>query len=43
MIGSVEEKAEYKKTMIPYLIGVFMIGSISVIVRLIATLAMNIE
>lgn len=43
MIGSVEEKAEYKKTMIPYLIGVVMIGSISIIVRLIANLAMNIE
>lgn len=43
MIGSVEEKVEYKKTMIPYLIGVVMIGSISVIVRLIASLAANIE
>lgn len=43
MIGSVEEKAEYKKTMIPYLIGVVMIGSISGILKLIANLAMNIE
>lgn len=43
MIGSVEEKAEYKKTMIPYLIGVVMIGSISGILRLIASLAANIE
>lgn len=43
MIGSVEEKAEYKKTMIPYLIGVVMIGSISAIVRLIANLVANIE
>ena len=32
MIGSVEEKAEYKKTMIPYLIGIFMIIGISTII-----------
>lgn len=43
MIGSVEEKAEYKKTMIPYLIGVVMIGSISGILQLIANLVANIE
>lgn len=43
MIGSVEEKAEYKKTMIPYLIGVVMIGSISGILQLIANLVTNIE
>ena len=43
MIGSVEEKAEYKKTMIPYLIGVVLIGSISGILQLIANLAANIE
>lgn len=43
MIGSVEEKAEYKKTMIPYLIGVVMIGSISAILQLIANLTANIE
>lgn len=29
MMGSVEEKAEYKKTMIPYLIGAFMIFGIT--------------
>ena len=43
MIGSVEEKAEYKKTMIPYLIGVVLIGSISGILNLIASLVANIE
>ena len=32
MIGSVEEKAEYKKTMIPYLIGIFMIIGITTII-----------
>lgn len=29
MVGSVEEKAEYKKTMIPYVIGAVMIFAIS--------------
>lgn len=43
MIGSVEERAEYKKTMIPYLIGVVLIGSISGILQLIANLVANIE
>lgn len=43
MVGSVEEKAEYKKTMVPYVIGVIMIGSISGIIKLIANLAANIE
>lgn len=43
MVGSIEEKAEYKKTMIPYLIGVFMIASISAIIKLVANLAANIE
>ncbi len=28
MLGSVEEKAEYKKTMIPYLVGAFMLFAI---------------
>lgn len=42
MVGSVEEKAEYKKTMIPYLIGVVMIGSISGILKLIANMTANI-
>ena len=29
MIGSVEEKAEYKKTMIPYVVGAIMVFAIS--------------
>lgn len=41
MIGSIEEKAEYKKTMMPYIIGVFMIMSISAILKLIASLTAN--
>ena len=32
MIGSIEEKAEYKKSMIPYLIGAVMIFAISSVV-----------
>ena len=28
MVGSIEERAEYKKSMIPYLIGAFLIGTI---------------
>lgn len=38
MIGSVEEKAEYKKTMIPYIIGVVFIVAISTIVSIIANM-----
>lgn len=36
MVGSVEEKAEYKKTMIPYLIGVVLLLAASSIVSVIA-------
>lgn len=43
MVGSVEEKAEYKKTMIPYLIGIVMIVGVSAILQLIAKIATNIE
>lgn len=35
MIGSVEEKAEYKKSMIPYLIGAILLFSTSSIVSII--------
>lgn len=33
MLGSVEEKAEYKKDMIPYLVGAFLLFGITVIVK----------
>lgn len=33
MIGSAEEKAEYKKTMIPYLVGAVLLGGGSAIVK----------
>ena len=35
MLGSVEEKANYKKTMIPYLIGALLVFSISLIPQII--------
>lgn len=35
MLGSIEEKAEYKKTMIPYVIGAFMITAIPQLVQII--------
>lgn len=38
MIGSIEEKADYKKAMIPFLIGTVLITATSTIVRIIADL-----
>lgn len=38
MLASVEEKAEYKKSMMPYLVGAVLLFSGSVIVRLIANI-----
>lgn len=42
MVGSVEEKAEYKKTLIPYIIGCVFIFAISNIVSIIYQLASQI-
>ncbi len=39
MIGSIEQKAQYKKTLIPYIIGCIFIFTISNIVSLIYNLA----
>ena len=41
MIGSVEEKAEYKKSMIPYIIGVVLLLAASTAVGLIAKLTQD--
>ena len=38
MIGSVEERAEYKKSMIPYLIGAILLFATSTIVGIIANI-----
>lgn len=35
MVGSIEEKAEYKKSMIPYLVGAFFVFAISTILTVI--------
>lgn len=35
MVGSIEEKAEYKKSMMPYLVGAFLVFSISTVVTVI--------
>ena len=42
MIGSVEEKASYKKTMIPYLIGAIFVFTASTIASVIYGVAINI-
>lgn len=38
MLGSVSEKAEYKKSMLPYMIGAFLLFSASIIVNIIANI-----
>ena len=43
MLGSVEEKAEYKKTMVPYVVGVIMLMGITTIVKILQTLGENIN
>ena len=39
LFSSVEGKAEYKKTMVPYLIGCFMLMSVSLVIQVIETIA----
>ena len=43
MVGSVEEKAEYKKTMIPYIVGICFIASASAVVKIIASIIIPIS
>lgn len=43
MIGSAEEKAEYKKTMIPYLVGALLIFAASSIVSVVYNMFSNIN
>lgn len=38
MVGSVDQKAEYKQTMFPVVVGCFLIGSLSVILTLIQSI-----
>lgn len=42
MIGSIEQKAEYKKTMIPYLVGCIFVFTIPKIVSIIYSIASEI-
>ncbi len=42
MIGSVEEKAEYKKTLMPFLIGALFVFAASTIASIIYNIAINI-
>lgn len=39
MVGSAEEKAEYKKTMIPYLVGAILIFASTTIVNVVYNIA----
>lgn len=41
MVGSAEEKAEYKKTMMPYVVGALLIFAASTIVNLLYTVIDN--
>ena len=42
MIGSVEERAEYKKTMIPYLVGAILIFGASAITKVVVSIGSGI-
>lgn len=42
MLGSVEEKADYKKTLVPYLIGAILVFGITTIVEILSTIATKI-
>lgn len=43
MIGSAEEKAEYKKTMIPYIVGAILIFAGTSIVKVVYAMANNLK
>ena len=43
MMGSVEEKADYKKSMLPYLVGTIFLFSASVVVGIIANLVQELN
>ena len=43
MMGSASEKAEYKKTMIPYLVGAILIFGASAITKVVVSLGSNIK
>lgn len=43
MIGSAEEKAEYKKTMIPYIIGAILVFAASSIASIVMSISKNFD
>lgn len=43
MIGSVDEKAEYKKDMVPYLVGAFLLFGISTVVKILQAIGNSIN
>lgn len=43
MMGSAQEKAEYKKTMIPYLVGAILIFGASAITKVVVSIGTNIK
>ena len=43
MVASVEEKADYKKSMIPYIVGVVLLVSVTTLVRIIFNLTTQAE
>lgn len=43
MMGSAQEKAEYKKTMIPYLVGAILIFGASAITKVVVSIGQNIK
>lgn len=43
MVGSAEEKADYKKTMIPYLVGVICLFGASAIAQVVITMGSSIK
>ncbi len=43
MTGSVSEKAEYKKTMIPYLVGIILVVSITQLIGILAEMVGSVE
>lgn len=43
MLGSVEEKAEYKKDLVPYVVGAFLLFGIGTILKIIISIGNSIN
>jgi len=42
MVGTIEERAEYKRVMMPYIVGIILIGGISTIIGIVSNLVSSI-